>query len=87
MFALAATTIGRLPAQAQTAASRLAIVGGTVIDGSGAAPLADAVILIDGARISAVGARGAVIADAQRIDARGRWIVPGLIDTNVHLSL
>ena len=89
VFALATTTIGRLPAQAQTAASRLAIVGGTVIDGNGGAPLADAVILIDGARISAVGARGAVPvpADAQRIDARGRWIVPGLIDTNVHLSL
>src|SRR5262249_14034592 len=42
-----------------------------------------------GDRIAAVGPRSAVTipADANRIDARGRWIVPGFIDTNVHLSL
>jgi imidazolonepropionase-like amidohydrolase len=68
---------------------RTAIVGGTLIDGNGGAPIADAVVLIDGARITAVGPRSAVPvpADARQIDARGRWIVPGLIDTNVHLSL
>ncbi len=68
---------------------RTAIVGGTVIDGNGGAPIADAVVLIDGARITAVGPRSAVPipSDARQIDARGRWIVPGLIDTNVHLSL
>ena len=67
----------------------MAVVGGTLIDGNGGAPIADAVVLIDGARIAAVGPRGAVRipAGAQQIDARGRWIVPGLIDTNVHLSL
>jgi imidazolonepropionase-like amidohydrolase len=68
---------------------RTAVVGGTLIDGNGGAPIADAVVLIDGVRITAVGARSAVPvpADARQIDARGRWIVPGLIDTNVHLSL
>src|SRR6267378_5758108 len=37
----------------------------------------------------AVGPRRTVTipADARQIDARGRWILPGLIDTNVHLSL
>ena len=76
-------------AQAPTAPARLAIVGGTVIDGNGGAPIADAVILVDGTRISAVGPRTAVAiaAGVQQIDARGRWIIPGLIDTNVHLSL
>jgi imidazolonepropionase-like amidohydrolase len=66
-----------------------ALVGGTVVDGNGGAPLADAVVLITGARISAVGPRSSVAipADAQQIDARGRWILPGFIDTNVHLSL
>lgn len=75
--------------QAQTPAVRTAIVGGTVIDGNGGAPIADAVVLIDGARITAVGPRSAVAipADARQIDARGRWIIPGMIDTNVHLSL
>jgi imidazolonepropionase-like amidohydrolase len=66
-----------------------ALVGGTVIDGNGGAPVADAVVLIAGSRITAVGPRSAVPipADARQIDARGRWIIPGLIDTNVHLSL
>jgi imidazolonepropionase-like amidohydrolase len=73
---------------AQTPAT-LAIVGGTVIDGNGGTPIADAVVLIQGTRISAVGPRSAVQvpADASQIDARGKWIIPGLIDTNVHLSL
>ncbi len=86
----AAATAAVLHASAQgPAAGRTAIVGGTVIDGNGGPPIADAVVLIDGARITAVGPRGAVPVptDARQIDARGRWIVPGLIDTNVHLSL
>jgi len=39
--------------------------------------------------MGAIGPRGRVTipADASQVDARGRWIVPGLIDTNVHLSL
>src|SRR5262245_7961916 len=67
----------------------IAIAGATVIDGSGGAPIADAVIVISGSRISAIGPRGRVSipADAAQVDLRGRWIVPGLIDTNVHLSL
>ena len=66
-----------------------ALVGGTVIDGTGGPPVADAVVLLSGARITAVGSRAAVSipAGATEIDARGRWILPGLIDTNVHLSL
>ena len=74
---------------AQAPAGRTAIVGATVIDGNGGAPIADAVIVVDGARIAAVGPRGAIAipAGADQIDARGKWIVPGLIDTNVHLSL
>jgi imidazolonepropionase-like amidohydrolase len=75
-------------AQAQSGALT-AIVGGTVIDGNGGPPVVDAVILLNGPRISAVGPRAAVPipADAHRVDATGRWIVPGFIDTNVHLSL
>ena len=66
-----------------------AIVGGTVIDGDGGPAVVDAVLLINGSRISAVGPRAAVPipTNARRIDATGRWIVPGFIDTNVHLSL
>src|SRR6185295_9815285 len=86
---LAAVASICLRLSAQTAPATTAIVGGTVIDGSGGPPLADAVVLLSGGRITSVGARRAVTIppDAAQIDARGRWIVPGLIDTNVHLSL
>jgi imidazolonepropionase-like amidohydrolase len=77
------------PGAQSPSGGRTAIVGGTLIDGNGGAPIADAVVLVDGARITAAGPRSAVPvpSDARQIDARGRWIVPGLIDTNVHLSL
>lgn len=66
-----------------------AIVGATVIDGNGGAPIRDAAIVVSGSRITAIGPRGSVTipAGANRIDATGQWIIPGLIDTNVHLSL
>src|SRR5213594_1076063 len=82
-----ALALGHVSAQSPPA--RIAIVGGTFVDGNGGAPVRDAVVLVEGARIAAVGPRTAVTihAGAEQIDARGRWIVPGFIDTNVHLSL
>ena len=70
-------------------AQNLAIVGGTVIDGNGGPPLPNAVVLLSGQRITAVGPRTSVQipSGATTIDATGRYIVPGFIDTNVHLSL
>jgi hypothetical protein len=67
----------------------LAIVGGIVIDGNGASPLPDAVVLISGTRIAAVGPRASVPIpeEAGILDARGGYVLPGFIDTNVHLSL
>jgi imidazolonepropionase-like amidohydrolase len=77
------------PAMPLAQAATTAIVGATLIDGTGAAPVRDAVILISGTRITAAGPRASVTipAGATQIDARGQWITPGLIDTNVHLSL
>ena len=74
-----------LPAAAQTTA----IVGATLIDGNGGAPVRDAVIVVSGQRITAIGTRGSVAIPpgSTTIDASGRFIVPGFIDTNVHLSL
>jgi imidazolonepropionase-like amidohydrolase len=53
-----------------------------LIDGLGGAPLENAVIVIEGNRISAVGAEGdvAVPNGAQMLDASGKYILPGLID-------
>jgi imidazolonepropionase-like amidohydrolase len=67
----------------------IAIVGATVIDGNGGAPLQDGTILVEGSRISAVGPRSSVRvpSDARVIDGTGRYVTPGFIDTNVHLNL
>src|SRR5262249_49923256 len=66
-----------------------AIVGGTVIDGNGGPALSDAVIVVSGSKITAIGARSSVRIPqrATIIDATGRYVVPGFFDTNVHLSL
>ncbi|HWP43695.1 MAG TPA: amidohydrolase family protein [Blastocatellia bacterium] len=64
-----------------------AIVGATLIDGTGRAPIKDAVILIEGERIKAVGPSGStrVPEGAQVIDAGGKFVIPGLADMHNHL--
>src|SRR5437870_5046030 len=65
----------------------VAIVGGTLIDGTGRPPLADAAIVMQDGRFTAVGKRGEVslAQDAEVIDAKGKTILPGLIDGHCHL--
>jgi imidazolonepropionase-like amidohydrolase len=72
------------PAANQT----IAIVGATLIDGRGAPPLKDAVVIVRGEKIVAVGARAAVTIPetAALIDARGLTLLPGLIDAHFHLD-
>lgn len=86
--------IGGADADAQqrarpSADSVIALVGATLIDGNGGAPLADAVVIVRGNRIAAVGSRTAVTVPqrARVIDARGKVLVPGFVDTNVHVSI
>ena len=72
----------RLVAQAPPS---LVIDGGTLIDGNGGAPITDAVITIQGDRITGVSRRGqaAIPANAQVIRADGKFILPGLWDSQV----
>jgi N-acyl-D-amino-acid deacylase len=62
------------------------ILGATLIDGSGRAPIKDSAVVIEGDRIVAVGRRGQVKipADARVIDARGMVVSPGFIDAHNH---
>ena len=64
----------------------LAIVGATLLDGSGKAAVKDAVVLIQGDTIKAVGRRGEINlpAGARVIDARGFVVAPGFIDAHSH---
>jgi imidazolonepropionase-like amidohydrolase len=66
----------------------MAIVGATLLDGTGAAPVRDAVVVMRDGRIACAGprARCPVPAEADTVRADGKWIMPGLIDTHVHFS-
>ena len=80
----------RVPARAQqSAGATSAIVGATVIDGNGGAPLQNATVVIRDKRIAAVGPRASttVPAGATVIDGAGKYVTPGFIDTNVHISM
>ncbi|MCC6930999.1 MAG: amidohydrolase family protein [Gemmatimonadaceae bacterium] len=76
-------------AQPRPSAPTLAITGATVIDATGRAPIADGTVLIRDGRIAAVGAAAQVSipAGATRIDGRGKYVIPGLMDANLHLYL
>jgi len=74
---------------ADSNSDQLALVGGTVINATGDAPIPDAVVLMEGGKIKSVGPRASVSipSGAKTIDVRGKFITPGLIDTNAHLVL
>ncbi len=69
-------------------ASTLAIVGGTLIDGTGAAPVPDAAVVIHNGRIVAAGPRSKVKIPkhANLVDAHGKTILPGLWDMHAHFE-
>jgi imidazolonepropionase-like amidohydrolase len=71
-----------------TQGAPLALVGATLIDGTGAAPVADAVVLIEDEWIVCAGGRDAcdVPPEARVVDLTGRWLTPGLVDAHVHFS-
>jgi imidazolonepropionase-like amidohydrolase len=69
-------------------ASKIAIVGGTLIDGTGAAPIADSVVLIENGKITSVGSKASVRIPSgfQKVDATGKTILPGLWDMHAHFE-
>jgi len=69
----------------QQAGGVTAIRAGTLIDGTGAAPVKNAVVLVQGDRITAVGTNVQVPAGATVIDLSGATLLPGFIDGHVHL--
>ena len=64
-----------------------ALTGANIIDGNGGPPIKDGVIVIEGKRITSVGSRSSVSipSGAQVIKLDGKFILPGLMDANVHL--
>ncbi|MEX2260724.1 MAG: amidohydrolase family protein [Bryobacteraceae bacterium] len=65
-----------------------AIIGAVLIDGNGGAPISDSVVVVAGSRIVAAGSRTNVTipASSEKIDGRGKFLLPGLVDMHVHLG-
>jgi imidazolonepropionase-like amidohydrolase len=76
----AAIAVQALPAQT------VAITGGRVFPVSGP-PIDNGTVIITDGRITAVGANLPVPANAERIDAAGKWVTPGLINPATQLGL
>ncbi|HZN96242.1 MAG TPA: hypothetical protein VFB61_00755, partial [Gemmatimonadales bacterium] len=72
----------------QGAADGIALVGATLIDGTGGPPLPDAAVVIRRGRIESVGSHAAFELPKRTslVDLTGRWITPGLIDAHTHVS-
>jgi len=64
----------------------LVVAGGTLIDGTGAAPVPNGAIVIENGKITSLGPRASVRipAGARVVDAKGKFVIPGLIDSHVH---
>src|ERR1700723_780944 len=84
MAALADLSTGISGSRSET----LAIVGGTLIDGTGKDPVPDSVVVIEKGQIIAAGPRKDVKIPrgATKIDARGKTILPGLWDMHAHFE-
>jgi imidazolonepropionase-like amidohydrolase len=86
LLAGAAIGAGAVSKRAPTPAPPVALIGGKVFPVSGA-PIEAGTVLIRDGRIEAVGKGIPVPPDAQKVDAAGQWVLPGLIDSRTHLGV
>jgi len=75
------------PSPAQGAPVPTAVIGATLWDGTGAGTVPGATVIVEGGHISCAGAalHCPIPPEAVVVDAAGRFLIPGLIDTHVHL--
>ena len=73
-------------AQQADSTARIAIRAGKLIDGRGGPPITNAVILIQGDRITAVGSGLTIPANARVIDLSKSTVLPGFIDSHTHVT-
>jgi imidazolonepropionase-like amidohydrolase len=67
---------------------RTVIIGATLIDGTGRAPIQNSVIVLEGPRIVQTGPAGSTprLDGARTLDAQGKFVIPGLADMHNHLG-
>jgi imidazolonepropionase-like amidohydrolase len=73
------------PAGPATPPPPRAIVGATLVDGTGVAPIPNATVVLRSGRIDCAG-YCPVPAGVTVVDGRGLWILPGLVDAHVHFG-
>ncbi len=66
-------------AAAPLSAQTIAITGGTVALGDGSEPIPNGTVVVRNGRIAGAGANVPIPAGAQVIDARGKWVTPGIV--------
>lgn len=83
LAALTMAACSRSPAR-----SALAATGVTVIDVRDGSRITDAVIIVEGERVTAVGSAPTIRipSGAQVVDARGKYVIPGLWDPHTHIQ-
>lgn len=65
-----------------------ALVGATLVDGTGAPPVPDSVVILRGGKIDCAGTRAQCPPPqgVDSLDLKGSWITPGIVDAHVHFS-
>src|SRR5262249_7751499 len=71
---------------AQAPGGTIALTNARVFDGAGRAPIENATVLVGNGRMQEVGAAVTVAAGATRVEARGKTIIPGLINAHGHVD-
>jgi imidazolonepropionase-like amidohydrolase len=71
----------------EAAPKKIAIRAGRLIDAKGDAPIANALILIEGDQIVSVTSGGSAPAGVETIDLAKATVLPGFIDTHTHVLL
>ena len=84
---------GRTGSLRPTTAAPLVVEGGSIVDPLTGHVVEDGVVVIRDGRVLAVGSRdvtrravASVGSAVRRVDASGRWVVPGLVDVHVHAN-
>jgi hypothetical protein len=65
---------------------KYAFAGGQLVDGTGAAPVNDSLVLVEDDKLTYAGRRTEIPEGFELRDVSGRTVMPGLVDTHLHFS-